>query len=716
MRVIRNHGRGRIALLLTLAATITAAAQSGSVAHVPVFRFERTLQPAGAGPNRLPVDAQLVTAGQPFRLVTVNGVSDEDGRPFVRAAGGLGDLRLIDRAGHEVPYLLVPPEPPSPRWALGSLLPLLSTKTSSGFELTLLSPTMVDRLRVEGLPPRFLKRARLEGSGDREHWTVLDGEVTLFDLPEQHLKQLDIAFQPAELRYLRLTWDDRNSGKVPMPTAVTARTATTLPEPEVVKVPLRIEQRPHEPGRSHYRIVFPSAGLPVTHLEITALEPNILRGVHVTEPQLSEDRLVPRELGSGTLRRATLNDVTVGDLRVPIQVPSTTQVDLTIEDGSNPSLTISEANAVLAPLPWIYFETPTNAPLVARTGDPKLAAPSYDLEAKRPDLPKITTVEATWASPPVSLAPAAPPEETNGVPTNTATAGAAIDISAFRYTRNVPLSRGLTALTLDHAVLAHSRLSDLRLVDRDGHQRAYVLESREDPLTIELPQPAPAATRDVPSWMADSDAATTRSRAAGNRTLYVLRMPDEGLPASRLVLSTPTRVFSRQVTAFIQQPPATPRDRTGARPVAAVVWAHADNAEPAPRLTLDLPPLQTAEVVLQVDEGDNARLAIDSAALLLPGYQLRYVRPASDESPLSLYYGGDDTITAPRYDLALLKPYLLGAPASEIAPGPEQQRAPAAMAVKLPVWAFWSVLIVAVLVLLALIVRLLRAEQTTTAA
>ncbi len=175
-------------------------------------------------------------------------------------------------------------------------------------------------------------------------------------------------------------------------------------------------------------------------------------------------------------------------------------------------------------------------------------------------------------------------------------------------------------------------------------------------------------------------------------------------------------MFSRQVTAFIQQPPATPRDRTGARPVAAVVWAHADTAEPAPRLTLDLPPLQTAEVVLQVDEGDNARLAIDSAALLLPGYQLRYVRPASDESPLSLYYGGDDTITAPRYDLALLKPYLLGAPASEIAPGPEQERAPAAMAVKLPVWAFWSVLIVAVLVLLALIVRLLRAEQTTTAA
>jgi len=689
------------------------AQQTAPAGRQPMFRYERSVQPAGPGANRLLLDADVVGAGQPFRVVPVAGaVPDSNGRMPVVAEGGLGDLRLFDRAGHEVPYLLLPPERPVANWESGAIQPLPPTKTTSGFELTLAAPKLVDRLRVEGLPQRFLKRAALSGSGDREHWTLLNDQVTLFDLPDQRLKQLDVAFQPGEYRYLRLTWDDRNSGKVPLPTTVSVREATKIPEPEPVKVSLRIERRSSEPGRSHYRIVFPSLGLPVTDIEIAAYEPNILRVARITEPQLSGDRLLPRELGSGTLRRATRDGVSVGDLRVPIQVPASRQVELTIEDGSNPPLPSTEAFAVLAPLPWIYFESADGAPLVARLGDPKLPAPSYDLEAIRPNLSKIATTSATWA--PAASMSSTPVEETDVLPAAAVAAGATLDISNFRYSRPVPGSVGLTALALDPPALAHSRLSDLRLVDRDGHQRAYILESREEPQTIMLPPLKPAAARDLPSWMPPMDS-QPQGRGHENRTTYVIRLPDEGLPASRLVLTTPARVFTRAINAFIEEP-ATTRDRASANRIASATWGHADPGDAAPRLTLDLPALQTADLVLQVDEGDNAPLPIDSAALLLPGYQLRFVRTVTDSSPLTLYYGGDDTIGSPRYDLALLKPYLLGAPAAEITPGPEQERAPAAMAVHLPTWAFWSVLVVAVLILLALIVRLLRAEQETTTA
>jgi hypothetical protein len=101
--------------------------------------------------------------------------------------------------------------------------------------------------------------------------------------------------------------------------------------------------------------------------------------------------------------------------------------------------------------------------------------------------------------------------------------------------------------------------------------------------------------------------------------------------------------------------------------------------------------------------------SIEAARLLLPGYALRFFR--ADDSPLTLYYG-DDTLGAPRYDLALLRPYLLGVPATDLVANPEQPPPPIAPPMSMPIWAFWSVLIIAVLVLLALIWRLLRSEQT----
>jgi hypothetical protein len=710
----------RFVMLLAVAMALVSV-RGGAQPGAPVTRrfsprYERVVQPGAPGPNRLELDSWVVATGQPFAVTTVRS-TERDGGWTTVAQGGLADLRLYDSANREVPYLLVPPPQPTPTWVLGTILPIVETKNSSGFEVTLEQPLLVDRLRIDGLRPPFLKRAIVEGSGDRERWTALAPQATLFDLPDDRLRQVDVTFPAGEYRYLRVTWDDRSSGRLPLPGAVRVREATKVPAPDVLRVPLDVEKRPSEPGRSRYRLLFPAARMPVTDLEIVASDPHILRLARVTEPQLSGNQLVPREFGAGTLRRASRaeDDATAADMRVRIlSPPMTTRADLTIEDGNNPPLELTGVTAVLAPLPWIYFESRDGAPLVARLGDRRATTPTYDLEAVRARLTTFATADATWGPPPASPLPAssAGSESTSAgtaaadkaVPGGSgALLGAAIDVSEFRFARDVPAGpAGLTVLALDAGVLAHSRLLDLRVVDREGRQRAYVLESREEPLTISLG--GPLKSSEAPDWLHEP----LKNAPAGLRTIYRLHLPYDALPASKLVLTTGTRVFTRQVALFVRWDPQPGRERVGARRIASATWAHTDPEEPPPHVTFELPSLETADLVLMVDEGDNAALPIESARLVLPGYQIRFMR--ADAQPLTLYYG-DTTLAAPRYDLALLKPYLLDAPASEIVPGPERERAPVAGAAHLPFWAFWGVLAAAVLILLVLIARLLRAES-----
>jgi hypothetical protein len=677
----------------------TLGAQSTGAGSAGAARVQRDVHPGGPGPNRLALDAWAVTAGRPFTVRLLQGT--DFNIPDSRADEGLGDLRLYDRNGREVPYLLVPPSARSERWTNGTVLPLLHTKTTSGFELALDQPTTVDRVRIDGLPAPFLKRATLEGSGDRERWTLLTDQATVFDLPDQRLKQLDIPFVAGEFRYLRVTWDDRNSGRVPAPASVATRLTEAGPAPEHLIVPLAFERRASEPGRSRYRLTLPAARLPIVALEIAARDPNILRSARVVEPQLSGDRLEPRELGRATITKASTNEAMATNLMVPIAVPSGTHVDLTIEDGSNAPLDITRITAVFAALPWIYFESADGQSLVARLGDRALAAPSYDLEAIRPTLTTVTLSTAAWGEAAPLSTPAA---ETPSPPS--AFIGADLDVGGYRFARPIPAGpKGLTALSLDAAALAHSRLVDLRIVDEAGRQRPYLLESRDEPLAAPLGSPVAGP---MPAWLKSGG-----QPSGDHRTAYTVRLPHEGLPASRLVLTTSARVFTRSVAVFVERQPVTSRDRVEAARVASAVWSHADPADAAPPLTLDLPAMRGRELVLLIDEGDNAPLTLDQATLLLPGYAIRFLR--SDEAPLTLYYG-EDTVSAPRYDLALLRPYLLDASATDVVAGPERQQVAAtATPASLPTWAFWGVLVAAVVVLLALIGRLLRSEGSQTA-
>lgn len=624
----------------------------------------REVLPGGAGPQRLEPDAALVSAS---------------------ARGDLADLRLRDAAGREVPYLLVQPEPPAGDWIPGRILPVRATKRESGFEADLGAVRTVSRVRLDGLPEPFLKRFRLEGSGDRTRWTVLVAEGTLFALPEERLRLGEAAFEPGAYRYLRVTWDDRSSARVPSPRGVAAwEPASGWAGPSRLVVPLGLVRRDSEPGVSRWALRLPGPHLPVAAVVLDVGGGHVLRSATVSEARLGEGRLEPVQLGGAELRRVVRDGNEAASLRIPLSRPEELELELLVEDGDNAPLDLRAVSAELAPTPWVYFESPDGAPLKARAGDPALAAPRYDLEALRPRLAGVQTAAARLAPadaarPEPSPAAAAPAEVALGGP---------IDAGSFRFRRAIAVAPpGLCALRLDAAALAHSpSLGDLRIAGPSGRQVPYLLERRGEPLSIALAAPAPA---------------TAQRLARKGATLYAIELPESSLPDARIVLETSSRVFERDVELYADE---DGKRRTPPRLVASGRWTHAVPERPAPPLTLQLPPVESRRLYLLVDDGDNAPLPLGSARLLLPAYRLRFFNPGA---PLQLLYGARD-VAAPRYDLALLAPRLRAAPARELdLAGGAADAGPAAVPGQQGRLAFWIVLAVTVVALLALLGRLL---------
>lgn len=674
---------GRLTAAAIALSSIALLAQGSADAR---FQFQRTLQAAN-GQQRLDVDVALLAGAQPYTVT-------QSGERSI-ATGGLGDLRLFSADNVEIPYLLVSPSPDARVFVAGRTLPIAATKEASGFEADLGFVFEIDAIDIAGVPGPFLKRFMLEGSGDRERWTQLIAEGTAFDLPAEQLRHTRIEFQPGSYRYLRITWDDRNSGRVLAPDTVPVRRVSVSSPRPVLRAPLALEQRPSEPGRSRFRITLPAARLPIVALELNVGGGHLLRDARVLEAGLVGDEAQPQMIGRARLARVVRDQMNADALEITIRPPHEPQIDLVVDDGDNPALELQGVTAVFAELPWIYFESQPGI-ITAKYGDPRLAAPRYDLEAARATIPS-TPSKAAWRSePPITLAP-----EAEGLPMPDT--GSAIVTTGFGYVREIPAGPGgLITVPLDAAVMSHSglaprRLKDLRVIESGSVQVPYLLERRDEPLIIE----ARVERRDLPSDV---------KGPAGRLTSYVVNIPYSDLPSSRVVFTTRARVFQRPVTLGVIVPAADRRPAAFSR-LDGATWSHADQSTAAPPLTFVLPDSRRGDLFLLVEEGDNQPLPIEKATVLLPSYALRLFR--GPDVPLRLIYGRDD-IQAPKYDLQLLAPQLMGRRATDVVAGPEQPFSPGSAqdssAPAVPPAVFWAALTLAVVVLLVLVVRLIRRD------
>ena len=143
------------------------------------------------------------------------------------------------------------------------------------------------------------------------------------------------------------------------------------------------------------------------------------------------------------------------------------------------------------------------------------------------------------------------------------------------------------------------------------------------------------------------------------------------------MLQTRARVFTRNVTLAILTPPTERRRQPQLSNLATSLWQHSNQEAPPRGLLFNIPDTRQGEIVVIVDEGDNQALPIEKARLLLPSYRIRLYRPAGQ--PLRLLYGRDD-LSAPRYDLALLAPRVMGSKAQEVYAAAEQPASAASAA------------------------------------
>jgi hypothetical protein len=480
---------------------------------------------------------------------------------------------------------------------------------------------------------------------------------------------------------------------VSAPDRVMVRRVTVSAPGPMMRSAVSVTRRDSEPGRSRFRLTLPAPRLPIVALELTVSGGNLLRNARVLEPGLVGQEARPRLLGQTQLTRVVRDAMAADALRIEITQPTEPQLDLVVDDGDNPPLALEGVTAVYAELPWIYLETPEAGSIIARYGDPKLAAPRYDLEAARAIVPSAP-FRALWRpQPPITLAP-----EPEGL--LMPDTGGALAAEGFGYVRDIPEGpAGLITVPLDAAVMAHSgiaprRLRDLRVVDRSNLQIPYLLELRDEPLMVD----AILERRGLPSGV---QAASTRASS------YFVRVPYSPLPDARLVVTTRARVFQRSVTLGVVTP-ASDRQPARFNRQASQSWTHADQAVSAPALAFPLPDASGGELFLVIEEGDNQPLPIDNARVLMPAYAVRLYRRA--DIPLRMLYGKDN-LGSPQYDLQLLAPQVLGRPATDVAAGPEQQLGAVGTSSSfdaVPPAVFWSVLGVTVLVLLTLIVRLMK--------
>ena len=634
-------------LLMTIALLGAIAANADS------FQHQRTIPPDGAGPNRLDVDVALLAGSAP----------------------GFPDLRLFDASGREVPYLIIQPRNRERRWTGSTLLDVSSTKTTSGFEADLGALRQIDRLRLNGIRTPYLKHVTLEGSGDRSHWTVL-ADTTVFDLPDQNLRRAEIGFTSGSYRYLRVTWDDRNSARVMRPDSADVRLYEALAPSEPLRAILLTQKLASEPAKSRYRIDLPGPRLPISAIEVNSGGDDVFRNATVTEPQLTNGAIVPATLGAALLRRAVRNGFVAAETAIPIAPPSGRELGLVIDDGSNPPLPELTATARFTPQPWIYFESADASPLVARYGDVRLAAPHYDLEAARQYVGRAPVAIAHWSG--ESSAVVTKPSEGTPLPAF----GPVIDRASFRVARplqNAP--RGLVVLSLDADVLSVSRdLADVRIVDATSRQVPYVVEHRDEPLTIRLKVPA-------------------RSESSAGISRYHLQLPYATLPGgTRLVLTTSARVFERSVRIVRSADEQRGREEIE---LASADWRNTAPELTAAPLTFDMSLHGIRSIDIVVNEGDNAPLPIASAELLLPSFSLRFNHPGG---ALAILYGNNE-VAAPRYDLALLAPRLLTEPARSITIAKSQTTGEEAGRNEAKY--FWIIIAAAAIVLLVLLARLL---------
>ncbi|MFN7147826.1 MAG: hypothetical protein ACK4YP_28910, partial [Myxococcota bacterium] len=262
---------------------------------------------------------------------------------------------------------------------------------------------------------------------------------------------------------------------------------------------------------------------------------------------------------------------------------------------------------------------------------------AYDLAIALPELlrPVPPVVEAGDPTPNPAFVP---------VPTREAIDGAGPDLALTRFAWERPIvGSGWVRVPLGRDVFARARpdLADVRVVDAEGRQLPFLLwdTGEEEPWTV---------------------GAFERTEEAGST---LLRVPLDGTaPVASVRLETSRGVFERPVTVL----------RDAGRTTVAIRHVLWNGPEKGGTLAIQLDERVGDELLLRIDNGDDAPIPIDAVHVTSPVSELRVRVP---EGGARLVYGAPGA-RAPSYDLALLRDEVRRMPVTDATLGEERALTP----------------------------------------
>ncbi|MCX5734952.1 MAG: DUF3999 family protein [candidate division NC10 bacterium] len=598
------------------------------------------------------------------------------------ASPGLEDLRILDPAGGEVPYLIERGSPTVAvaRAAKSLRVSLGATSTVLTIETGLTDP--LDGMTVTTPAETFIKAVQVEGSADGKRWRMLAQGLPIFRQPNG-VSQLHVPFPAGAWPFLRVTVDDQRSPPVPF-TDARLQVAARDPVPGI-PVEVRTAERIESPGETRLTLHLGAAHLRLAAVQIDSPEPLFTRRVSLAARQVHGDTILEKTLAEGVVFRIALpGRPPSSQLTVPVELTTPSrELLLLIRNEDSPPLQISALRAERRPV-YVIFMVGHGGPHVLLTGNRLAPAPRYDLASLGLD---FRAAEAT-SQRPSALGPNPDYRPAAVLPPSAAT-GPALDVSAWTYRKRVQTTgAGVQELEFDLDVLSHALASfaDLRLMS-NGQQLPYILEQTSMARAL-VPEVAPANDSRTPKL-----------------SRWALKLPRRNLPIARLVCSATAPLFRREVLLYEEA--TDERGGKFRRQLGRARWVRTPEQR-SKELLLPLTSAPTTEtLLLEAYDGDNPPIALENCQAFYPVRRLHF-----QAAPEAYLYYGNRRAEAPRYDLGLISAQILRVERAEASLTAEEQVGRTGWPERLPlVWQggilLWGTLAAVVLVLLLIISRLL---------
>ena len=575
--------------------------------------------------------------------------------------GDLSDLRVVDAAGNELPFV-VDGRPPVPAVEVRTLRPQLVAADRQRRDVGRSRFEWLETYQLR-LPSRVTEApawSLVIATGRTELMTRLDvslllptgatrqlaENVSVFRLTSPTAEQLQIPIGDLEPGTLELRLQTREGGFIEPTFELVSAHSPALAHPATI--PLELLDLSHAASHTTATVRRPR-GLVPDRLAIRTSTGTYQRQVDIWDagPAAGDDRL-----GSGLVFRVA-SERPVEQTELQLAAPAGDQLQLVIINQDSPPLADLRIEA-LVHRPHLLISLPeASRSATLLFGGGRAWTPSYDIAAMLPRPGERLTgaaaqrASAVWdpaRSNPATLGtiednPAWDPEPALAYAWRP---GREVESWRFSHVRPLevtPSDEGLARLRLQPEDLAVARedLADIRVVDEAGMQWAYLLEAGRAAATLEV-------------GIGDPETSDQRSSME-------LSPPVTPVKVDRLRLQTDLAFFDRpyRLSAVDDEGQAMTlasgrlrRFQTPTRP-----------------LEISFPATRVTKLALEITDGDDAPIPLTSAAVRSPLVDL-YIPIEAGSYSLLL---GNQEAQAPSYELERIRSVVLAVPSQAVIAG-----------------------------------------------